>query len=269
MRRKTGMRVVVLLAIFAVGCDLDLEPPRAPEEATLAEPQPVHAVCFAVTNGVLDQAERALESGDAARASVVAHAADRPFRDEQRKCGNDEYERVRARRLDLRHRALRLSNASDIDVLRDVGAETFETQNCTCGTALAWFTNTFPNFVHGGQIAIRPMDRLPITPQPNGRLTVEYVETVENRLALLDGDVFAMTIDPSARRDARNDVELRVDGADVIEGPERKRGAHLALLVPMTDAPASGPVVLLVRRSDFRRQGTTWQAPARLAFATR
>jgi hypothetical protein len=263
------MRVALLLAVLVAGCDLDLEPPRAPE-AAVTKPEPVQAACFAVTNGVLDQAERALASGDASRASVIAHAADGPFRDEQRQCGNDEYERVRARRLALRHRALRMSNASDMDVLRDLGNESFETNNCTCGPEFAWFSNAFPNFVDvSGRIAIRAMDRLPITPQPDGRLTVEYMETVENRLALLEGDVFAMEIDPSTRRDARADVELRVDGADVIEGPERKHGAHVALLVPMSDAPSSGPVVLLVRRSDFRRQGSTWRAPGRLAFATR
>lgn len=264
--RKTGMRVLVLLACLA-GCDF--ESPRVPE-TTATEPEPTHVACFPTTNAVLDQAEHALASGDAARASVVAHAADGPFRVEQVQCGNDEYERVRARRLALRHRALRLSNASDIDVLRDLGDETFETKSCACGPELAWFSNAFPNFVDvTGRVAIRPMDRLPITPQPDGRLTVEYMETVENRLALLGGDVFAMEIDPSARRDARADVELRVDGSDVIEGPERKHGAHVALVVPLTDAPASGPLVVLVRRSDFRRQGTTWRASARLAFATR
>jgi len=50
----------------------------------------------------------------------------------------------------------------------------------------------FPEFRARDQIAVRPMDRLPITPQPGGRLTVEYMQTVENRLALLDGDLFAM-----------------------------------------------------------------------------
>lgn len=306
----------VLLSLAALpACDglRDADPPATPTETATAstlDPTPLHtseAGCLPKTTAVLDDATRALAAHDGLKGEAMVRDAEGTYQGESRSssCATDIGERVRVRRLALRHAAMRMGHADDLDVLLDLGNESFDTSLCkealvaTCEDARAWFAERFPAFVEGPTIAIRPMDRLPITPQPGGRLTVEYMQTLDNRLALVPGDYFAMTVAPTVRIDATASSEIRVDGADVLEEgddclrvaasaksapvsgdaqgaacpKERKTGAHVSLRVPTVDLTrtnaSDGAVVVVVRKSDFHHGGATWRGNARVAFSTR
>lgn len=304
---------VLLSALVLVsGCDA-LREPETPE-ATTAEntqattPQTHHdqdARCFPRTMGLLDQSARALGNHDAVRGQALAFDAQESLAVELRasSCLGEVGERVRARQIALRQSALRNAGADDVEVLLDLGREHFDTSDCKeelvplCEEELAWYAARFPSFVDGTTVAIESFDRFPTTPQPGGRLTVEYMRTVDNRLPGLRGDWFAITIHPSARIDGAASVELRVDGADVYEESddcfrgsadaehgassgaatisvcpkEKKTGAHVSLQVPKADllrANDGGPMVVIVQRSGFSHSGTTWRGNARVAYST-
>ncbi len=252
-----------------------------PPAAEADERYPLHAFeaqCFPATTAALDGATKALAAKEGLKGEAIVRDAEAPWRAELAKttCPGEVSERVRVRRLALRHAALRMQGTDDAEILLDLGSESFATTSCkealaaTCTDALAWFEGHFPDFVDGTTIAIRPMDRLPITPQPGGRLTVEYMETLENRLAMLRGEAFALVLSPTVRIDAPSAVELRVDGADVNDEREHKAGAHVVVALPPSDlvrAQPGAPVVVVVLKKELHRAGSTWRANARVAYS--
>lgn len=303
----------VLSALVLVsGCDA-LREPETPDTVVGENAQTtpevtkhdVDARCFPRTMALLDQSAKALGDKDAVRGQALAFDAQESLAVELRatSCLSEVGERVRARQIALRQSALRNAGVDDVEVMLDLGREHFDTSDCKeelvplCEEELAWYTARFPNFVDGTTVAIESFDRFPITPQPGGQLTVEYMATVDNRLPGLRGDWFAITIHPSARIDGASTVELRVDGADVYEESddcfqgsadaehgassgaakitvcpkEKKTGAHVSLRVPKADllrASDGGPMVVVVQRSGFSHTGTTWRGNARVAYST-
>lgn len=277
------MRIVLLGAfvVAAIGCvddDAALVAVRAPPAAPSSSARDAYGGCFARTSVLLDRADEELGRGAtaASKASVTSAEATFAEEDRERACPTDAHERVRARRILLRGLVERAARSDDLDVLASLGDESFQSSQCEpaltarCAEHAAWLRARFPSFADGFEVRIKPLFRLPITPQPDGRLTVEYMDYVQQRIETLDSDVFALEIEPSTALPVDSSVELRVDGSDVIESPvERKTGAHLAIRVPATDlarARGSKSLVVIVNRRAFVHAGATWRATARFAY---
>lgn len=310
MRSLTLAALVVLLAGCAEEGDLVLVqgPPAA--EAPAAPPmRDAHAGCFPRTLALLAQADGQVARGAALDAESSLRDASRVFvtEDRVRTCPVDAHERVRARKLVLRGLAGRAAQADDLDVLLSLGDESLDAARCEpdlaprCAEHVAWLRARFPNFVSGDEVRVTPLFRLPYTPQPGGRFTVEYMDLVQRRVDGLDGDVFALSLEPSgtAAVDAEplgSLFELRVDGADVVETgadcaaaaatvragsvdvaaqgsacpKERKLGAHLTVRAPAADmlrAQGAKAVVVVISRKTLTHAGATWRASeARVAY---
>lgn len=274
--------VLLVLGLGVAACDVpaDDAPPETPRARRSKSVNPLHEAelrCFPQTTTLLDEATKALALGQGLKGEALVRDAESPWRSEPRRtsCPNEVGERVRVRRLALRHAALREEHADDLEILLDLGSESFETSACnealmaTCEDALGWFSARFPAFTDGSTIRIRPFARLPITPQPGGRLTVEAMETLESRLAASWGEYFALGVAPTVRIDGPGVVELRVDGADVLDEGQPKLGAHFVVALPSGDmvrATSQGPLVVVLKKNELRRTGTTWRSSGRLAY---
>ena len=305
-----SITLVVLAALLgACAEEGELVPVQAPNAPTAAVTRDAQDGCFPRTLALLEQADVDLARGATADAKNNVRVADAAFATEDRirSCPVDAHERVNARKLVVRGLVARETRASDLDVLLSLGDEAFDASDCKdelalrCTEHLSWLRARFPNFVTADEVRVVPLFRLPYTPQPDGRFTVEYMTYVQRRIDALPGDVFALSLEPSgtAAVDAEplgSLFDLRVDGADVVETSEdcasasgvahvgsldvaaqgslcpkeRKAGAHLTTRVPSDDmlrAKGTKALVVLVNRQTFARSGSSWRATgARVAY---
>jgi len=301
--------MALLLAACAEEGELVRVDTPAPTRLT-PPPRDAQGGCFPQTLALLRQADAELARGVAGDAKRSLRGADAAFvaEDHARTCPVDAYERVRAQRLLLYGLAERAGHATDVDVLLALGDESFDAGDCKdelaarCEEHAAWLGARFPNFVQGDVIHVGPLFRLPYTPQPNGRFTVEYMDVLQRRIDTLPGDVFALSLEPSgtAAVDAEplgSLLDLHVDGADVVEtsedclsahlgdmhvgnvdvsaqgslcAKERKAGAHLTVRVSSDDmlrAHDRRSVVVVLSRKALARAGSSWRATnARVAY---
>lgn len=280
MRLFTLAALAVVLAACAE--EGELVPVVGPAPAALNQPpRDAQRGCFPQTLALLQEADGALVRGVAADAKRSLRAANATFvsEDRARTCPVDAYERVQARRLLLHGLAARAGHESDVDVLLALGDASFEAGDCKdelalrCEEHAAWLAERFPNFVQGGAIRVGPLLRLPYTPQPNGRFTVEYLDVMQRRIDALPGDVFALSLEPSGTTTVDAEplgslVDLHVDGADVVE--ERKAGAHLTARVPSDDllrVHDKKSIVVVLNRKTLSHSGASWRTiDARVAF---
>jgi hypothetical protein len=272
------------LAVLLAACaeEGELVPVVGPAPAALTQPpRDAQRGCFPQTLGLLQQADAELVRGAAADAKRSLRASDTTFvsEDHARTCPVDAYERVQARRLLLHGLAARAGHETDVDVLLALGDAAFDPDDCKdeltarCAEHATWLAERFPNFVQGDAIRVGPLFRLPYTPQPNGRFTVEYLEVMQRRIDALPGDAFALSLEPSGTTTVDAEplgslLDLHVDGADVVE--EHKAGAHLTARVPSDDllrVHGSKSFVVVLNRKTLARSGSGWRATdARVAF---